>query len=235
MVMTTAYQQPSGGVAYIAWISSPSTRLALYAGTSEPPVGGRRTGMVPTRLRGRLLATFNGGFRYSVAPGGFIAQGVEYAPLRSGLATVSTTWNHHVNISRWPSGARRRALEVARQNLTLLVSDRRPTPIAADVRYWGATLGGGAAVWRTALGIDTRHDLIYVAADGTPLELAQTLVHAGAVRAMELDINPEWSTFNVYGGRGGTSPTMVVPNPQQSAARYLAPDSRDFFVVYARP
>jgi hypothetical protein len=234
-VMTTTYQPPTGGVAYLAWISSASTRLALYAGTSEPPVGGGHAGVAPTRLRARLLATFNGGFRYSAAPGGFIAQGVQYVPLQTGLATVWTTWTHHVNISRWAGGADPRTLEVAREDLTLLVSGAHPAPLASDVGSWGATLGGGAAVWRTALGIDAHHNLIYVAANDTPLALAQTLVHAGAVRALELDINPEWSTFNVYGGRGGAAPTMFVPNPQQSADRYLVPDSRDFFAVYAWP
>ena len=232
-VMTTTYQQPSGGVAYLAWISHDATRLALYAGTSEP--GSGNPGVVPTRLRGRLLATFNGGFRQSAAPGGFIAQGVESVPLQIGLGTVSTTWTHHVNISRWAGGVDLRTLEVARQDLDLLVSGAHPAPLASDTGSWGATLGGGAAVWRTALGIDAHHNLIYIAADDTPLGLAQTLVHAGAVRALELDINPEWSTFNVYGGRGGAAPTMVVPNPQQSADRYLVPDSRDFFAVYAWP
>jgi hypothetical protein len=28
---------------------------------------------------------------------------------------------------------------------------------------------------------------------------------------------------------------MIVPNSQQSATRYLKPDDRDFFVVYAKP
>ena len=41
-------------------------------------------------------------------------------------------------------------------------------------------------------------------------------MHAGAVRAIELDINPEWPTLVTY-GRGGVGPTKVVPNYQQSA------------------
>ena len=64
--------------------------------------------------------------------------------------------------------------------------------------------------------------------------LAQILVHAGAVRAMELDINAEWPSFNSYGRRGGGDPRQLVPNTQQSATRYLVPDDRDFFAVYRR-
>jgi hypothetical protein len=29
-------------------------------------------------------------------------------------------------------------------------------------------------------------------------------------------------------------PTLVEPQPMQSASRYLAPDDRDFFAVYRR-
>jgi hypothetical protein len=99
----------------------------------------------------------------------------------------------------------------------------------------GRHVGRGTAVWRTAAGIDAHHNLIYIAADDTPLGLAQTLVHAGAVGALEQDLNPEWSTFNIYGGRGGAAPTMFVPHRQQSADRYLVADSRDFFAVYEWP
>ncbi len=53
-------------------------------------------------------------------------------------------------------------------------------------------------------------------------------------KAIELDINPEWPTFNIYAHRHGLLPSKFVPNPQQAATRYLRPDSRDFFAVYRR-
>jgi hypothetical protein len=64
--------------------------------------------------------------------------------------------------------------------------------------------------------------------------LAEILKRAGAVRAMQLDINPEWPTLNTYRHRHGLHPTMVVPNYQQSPNRYLVPDDRDFFAIYRR-
>ena len=51
---------------------------------------------------------------------------------------------------------------------------------------------------------------------------------------MELDINPEWPTLITYTHHHGLAPTKVVPNPMQSAWRYLVPDDRDFFAVYRR-
>jgi len=91
-------------------------------------------------------------------------------------------------------------------------------------------------VWRTAVGIDRHGDLVYAAADGqTAASLAAVMVHLGAVRAVQLDINPEWPSFIAYGRRGGRDPYKLVPNYRQSAYRYLSPDNRDFFAVYTRP
>ena len=66
------------------------------------------------------------------------------------------------------------------------------------------------------------------------ITLAQILQRAGAVRAMQFDINPEWPSLITYSHHGGLDPTKVVPNVQQPATRYLVPDDRDFFAVYRR-
>ena len=68
----------------------------------------------------------------------------------------------------------------------------------------------------------------------TAKSLASMMIRAGAVRAMELDINAEWPTFIGYRRRGARDALMVIPNRQQSSARYLRPDDRDFFAVYTR-
>jgi len=123
----------------------------------------------------------------------------------------------------------------ARQNLPLIVNDGHAVPGINNGRAWGRTLGGVADVWRTGVGVDGHRNLIYAAAGNqTAAGLAAILIRAGAIRAIELDINPEWPTFNLYGHQAGIQPTMFVPNVQQSARRYLRPDNRDFFAVYRR-
>jgi len=58
-------------------------------------------------------------------------------------------------------------------------------------------------VWRSGIGVDRHGNLIYVAGeDQTVKSLATTLLHAGAVRAMELDINSYWVSFITYGAPG---------------------------------
>ena len=50
---------------------------------------------------------------------------------------------------------------------------------------------------------------------------------------MEVDINYEWTTFNFDGTFGARDPTKLVPGMARLATRYLSPDDRDFFAVYA--
>jgi len=66
------------------------------------------------------------------------------------------------------------------------------------------------------------------------ITLARILQRAGAVRAMQFDINPEWPTLITYSHEGSLGATKVVPNVMQPATRYLVPDDRDFFAVYRR-
>jgi hypothetical protein len=123
----------------------------------------------------------------------------------------------------------------ARQSLPLIIEHGRLSPALNDSSRWGFTLGNAVRVWRTGIGIDRRGNLIYAAADfQTVTSLAEILKRAGAVRAMELDINPEWPTLITYRHRRGLLPTRVVPNYQQPTTRYLVPDDRDFFAVYRR-
>jgi Phosphodiester glycosidase len=123
----------------------------------------------------------------------------------------------------------------ARQNLPLIVAGGRLNPGLSDGPEWGATLGNAVRVWRSGVGIDARGNLLYAAADlQTASSLAQILQRAGAVRAMELDINSEWVTFNFYGGWDAAAPARLLPGMTRDATRYLTPDDRDFFAVYAR-
>jgi hypothetical protein len=236
--ITTFRPDPAnpGVVAYVAWIDHTRTRLALYPGSADPPTASPRgLAEVPYGQRWRLLATFNGGFKWRAGPAGFLINGRADEPLLPGLGTIVAHPDGRVDIVRWHGPSTLPTLTLARQNLRLLVESGRPDPNVGTVALWGATLGGGAAVWRTSIGIDRHGNLLYAAADyQTPSSLAALMIHLGAVRAIELDINPEWASFNGYAKRGGRDPIKLVPNPQESAARWLSPDSRDFFAIYTR-
>jgi hypothetical protein len=226
----------NGSTAYVAWIDHSRSRLALYPGLHEPPSAlPRGLGEVPHGERWRLLATFNGGFKANAGAGGFLVDGHADEPLQVGDGTLVEYRDGSLAILDWQGRTKPGALVLARQNLPPLVWNGRPSPSVGDVPLWGATLGGGVDVWRTAVGVTAAGDLVYAAGGGqSPATLAELLIRIGAYRAIELDINPEWPTFITYRRRGGRDPVAVVPNPQQSADRFLTPDDRDFFAVYTR-
>jgi hypothetical protein len=64
--------------------------------------------------------------------------------------------------------------------------------------------------------------------------LAAILIHAGAIRAMQLDINSYWVTFNSYAEPDAGRPSSLLPSMTRPVTRYLSPDDRDFFAVYLR-
>jgi Phosphodiester glycosidase len=224
-------------VAYVAWFDHTRTALAYYPGRYEPPSAALRGPLeVPWSQRWRLLASFNSGFIYNDGLNGDALDGVVNEPLKDGLATLVAYKDGSVNIFGWKGGpAPSRGVAFARQSLPLIVDHGRLSPALNDSTKWGFTLGNAVRVWRTGAGIDRHGNLIYAAADyQTVTTLARILQRAGAVRAMELDINPEWPTLITYRHRHGLLPTRVVPNYQQPATRYLVPDDRDFFAVYRR-
>lgn len=191
---------------------------------------------VPAGQRHRLLATFNSGFTYADGHGGFAVDGQTVKPLQDGMGTVVAYRDGHVDVTTWRGRSTLPPwLVLARQNLPLIVDGGTPNPTLDNSNRWGDTLGSAVRVWRSGLGIDRHGNLIYAAADlQTVRTLAAVLIHAGAVRAIELDINPEWPSFITYGAAGAADPIKLVPNYQQSATRYLVPDDRDFFAVFTR-
>lgn len=128
-------------------------------------------------------------------------------------------------------------LQAVRQNLTLLVDEAKPAPDTAVLGGWGATLHGVNRTWRSAIGVARSGDLLYL---GGPLLdpslLARLLIAAGAVRAMELDINPEWVSFATYTHTGAavSAAASLLAGMYFPPSHYLQPARRDFIAVFSR-
>ncbi len=239
LLLTTLRNQPEYPrvVSGLAWIDTARTRLVLQPGRVEPSVTIPRGSMdVPQAGRSRLLATFNSGFKLHDSHGGFVLNGRTYAAMRNGQATLVGYTDGRVDVTNWTYGIQAPAqVAFARQNLPLIVNEGRATPNLANGSEWGATVGNAVLVWRSGVGIDQHGNLIYAAGnDQTVRSLAQTLIRAGAVRAMELDINSFWVSFITYGSAGALDPSNLLPDMNRPASRYLEPDDRDFFALYSR-
>jgi hypothetical protein len=216
-------------VAGVAWIDSTETSTQLYPGRAEPavPMASRGPMEVPASMRDRLVATFNSAFKLSDSGGGFASGGHTYAAMHDGLATIVRYRDGRVNIIAWTRGPS--------AGPDVAYARRRLNPNLSDGPEWGATLGNAVRVWRSGVGVDARGNLIYaVANDQTVGSLAAILRHAGAVRAMELDINTYWPSFITYRAPGAVGAANLLPGMDRSPQRYLTPDDRDFFAVYLK-
>jgi hypothetical protein len=225
-------------VAGVAWIDHTQTTTWLLPGIEEPavPMASRGPEEVPMSMRSRLVATFNSAFKLIDSGGGFAYRGHTYAPLKDGDATIVRYTNGSVNVIDWTGGPTAPSnIVYARQNLPLIVNNGHLNPNLSNGPEWGATLGNAVLVWRSAVGVDKHGNLIYTAADyQTVSSLARIMQHAGAVRAMELDINAYWPSFITYKKLGAVGARNLLPGMIRSPLRYLTPDDRDFFAVYLK-
>lgn len=225
-------------VAGVAWIDQARTSTWLYPGRLEPSANlpSRGPMEIPLDRRPKLVATFNSGFKLSDSGGGFAVGGHAYAPLKDGSATILRYRNGRLDVRAWTGGPNLPANMIyARQNLPLIVDHGRPNPNLSTGPEWGATLGNAVQVWRSSVGVDRHGNLIYAAADSQTVgSLAAIMLRAGAVRAMELDINTYWTSFITYRHPGAGGAANLLPSMDRSSQRYLTPEDRDFFAVYQR-
>ncbi|MGO9751225.1 MAG: phosphodiester glycosidase family protein [Solirubrobacteraceae bacterium] len=201
-------------VAGVAWIDTARTTITLNPGMQEPSVPLPRGAMeVPPALRPRLLATLNSAFKLQDAGGGVAIDGHTYAPLKAGLATIVGYTDGRVDVQAWAGGPDAPpGVQFARQNLVLIVDNGQPNPSLSDGPQWGVTVGNAIRVWRSGIGVDANGNLIYAAADDQTVgSLAQILISAGAIRAMELDINSYWDSFITYAQSDAGSPSNLLP------------------------
>jgi hypothetical protein len=229
-------------VAGIVSLDQRLVRFGLRPGVEDPGPGHwKASTWVPPGTRRGLLATFNGGFKLDSAGGGFYLNGKHKGALVKGAASVVYYRDGTIKIGSWGSelGMTSNVVGV-RQNLKLLIDHGQVSPsVNSDVlSKWGATLGGGYYVWRSGIGITQGGRVIFVYGPSLNVQdLANLLHRAGAVEGMQLDINPEWMSFDYY--KAGNTPQdpvphALLPTQQGSTYRYYQPYSRDFTVVYTR-
>ena len=218
-----------------------SLRLDLHAGSTDGGTVGWRYGdqIEPSEIH-HVVAGFNGGFKFTYPDVGFAAGGRTALPLKSGLASIVTYTEGVTDVGSWKEGvpSSRRTVYSVLQNQHLLVDRGEVAPNAATciAGCWGETIKGLNAVARSGLGVTANGQLIWAAGESLlPSRLGRALVSAGAVRAVELDINPDWVAGYLYEHHpSGPVPVPVVPGQIGIAGELLQPYSRDFIAIVAR-
>lgn len=240
-VWVTTLRSPSGGdPAGIAQMDTTRLSIVPFAGTSQPGGTWSNQGEVPPSRESSLVAAFNGGFQFNSSQGGFYADGHAQPALRDGAASLVEFLDGSAIVGQWGRDVSMGPYVISvRQNLQLLVDGGSVVPAAANWPQWGATLNHGASTWRSGVGSDDQSHLYFVGGPGlTPSDLGSVLVAAGATRAMEFDINPQWVNFASYTDGAGSPPSTVgaklLPSMYYGPEHFFSPDWRDFVAVFVK-
>jgi hypothetical protein len=214
--------------------------LNLHAGSMDGGVSGWTYGdQITPREIHLVVAAFNGGFKLTYPNVGFMSGGHVAVPLKPGLASIVTYTDGATDIGAWGAGvpSAHKAVFSVLQNQQLLVDHGAVAANTADcvISCWGGTVGGRTVVARSGVGITSSGQLVWAAGERLmPAELGSALVAAGAVRAIELDINPDWVAGYLYShSPSGPVPVPVVPGQLGIAGELLEPYSRDFLTIIA--
>jgi len=230
----------------VAYMDTKLLEATLYSGSYVPGGGPwHDTAPIPTTAAESLVAVFNSGFRMPDAEGGYYSEGRTVLPLRPGDASFVVYRDGTATVGQWGRDVSMTPDVVSvRQNLHLLVDRGAAVPglQANDTTRWGYTLGNAIYVWRSGIGVTSDGALVYVGGPGLNITtLAECLVRAGAVRAMELDINSEWvnmATFDPTGSVSGVAApangTNLLPTMDGGTWRYFGSWDRDFITMTTR-
>ena len=235
---------PDGDVVTVLRFHAGLAHYALHVGWVDPPGAAAAPAsarpVIGPDQHAKLLAAFNGGFLMGAGcipcgVGGMEVAGHVFVPLVRGMTSLVLDPHGAASMGIWGHGFPRAGAAVysVRQCLPPLVAGGRASPAAGDVGAWGAVLGGGELTARSAVGIDARGDLLYAGSmSALPSDMARALVRAGAVTAMQFDINPEWVQADTAPFPGGPL-SAAVPGQNRPADQYLTGWTRDYVTVLA--
>jgi hypothetical protein len=227
----------------VAWMDTKLLKATLYAGSQLPGGTWQNMSPIPPLVRPTLIAGFNSAFRLQDSRGGYYAEGRMAKPLVDGDASLVIHTDGTATVAEWGRDAILGPdVATVRQNLWLLVDGGNilPQPQALGRTPWGGAPDDKLLVWRSGIGVTATGALLYVGGNGlTVSSLARVLAHAGAVRAMEMDIHPpfvDYFSYNRPPGVPAEAPvgTKLVPDMASTPARYFVTNSKDFVALFAR-
>lgn len=215
--------------------------ISVQAGTYYP--GGTHKaygpGVVPKNIlvNNSLLAVFNGGFQEKDGHYGMIVGNKTYVPLRKNIPTLFFYANGSFSLVTYTGQEIPKDVVAVRQNGPFLIENGRITSyVELGSDTWGRTITNNMYTWRSGLGITKEGNLIYAVGNSLiPNTLAKALLAAGAVNAMQLDINSPWVRFIIYQSIGnGKYSYAPLLTSMTGGKEYLTRYNKDFFYVYKK-
>ncbi len=219
-------------------------QMGSVAGTKQPggPVGKPGPGVIPKDIlaSGNLISAFDGGFQYKDGQYGMIVGSTTYLPLKNDLGTLVGYKDGSLKIVDYSGQSFGSDMLFIRQNCPMLIQDGNIS--VSDPKnklLWGRLAAGtvGIYTWRSGIGLTAKGNLIFAVGNNlTPDTLAAALKTAGAVNAIQLDINPIWVRFNIFepAGGGKYTSTTLTKELTDGSKEYLNGYAKDFFYLYKK-
>ncbi len=231
--------QRSYAFAYLVKMDMNNLLLSSVAGINEP--GGKNNpgpGKIPSVVQksNNLVAAFNGGFQEKDGHYGMIVNGKTYLPLQKNLATLVMYNGGKPKILNYTGQDLGQNVVAVRQNGPMLLENSKDVTSsnAWNMQTWGLTTTNSMYTWRSGIGITKNGNLIYAAGPSlVPQTLAAALKAAGAVDAMQLDINPVWVRFIIFTplGNGLYSYYPLTKDMTNGGYQDLTGYQKDFFYL----
>ncbi len=246
IVLADAFMRPDSSrpYAFVTLVQMDMLKLLLWsvAGTVEPgsKAGNPGPGVIPkaTQDQGNLIAAFDGGFQYKDGQYGMIVGNTTYLPLKNDLATLVAHNDGRIEIVKYEGQDLGSDIAFVRQNCPMLIENGViATQNDASRKLWGRTMTTDIYTWRSGVGITANGNLIFAVGNAlVPSTLANALKSAGAVNAMQLDINPNWVRFNIFDNfsNGKYSSAPIMEGIKDGSYSYLHGYQKDFFYVTKR-
>lgn len=219
----------------IVWIDLAAAQVDMVAGTAEPRgTGLHGTGLIPLPVQqgGKLIAAWNGGFLTIHGQYGMMVDRKLISQPRDGFAVFAQYQDGTNRIGVWG------------RDITLtpdLVSFRENGPILIDkgvlnedgMLAWGKSVGGETHIWRSGIGLTRDGALLYAAGNALSAQaLGEALLEAGAVEAMQLDVNAWHVYFFTYAQvPGGLAAAKLNSGMAGSNRTFMVPHDRDFMYL----
>ena len=230
-------------VATVLQIDLSKISIGAVAGTQEPGglVGRPGSGKIPREIwdTGILLAAFTGGFQFRDGGYGMIVGDNTIIPLENNVGTLVAYKNGAVKIFNYQGEDLGPDVAMVRQNCPILVENGKSTVDNQTFRdAWQSVASYNVYTVRSALGLNKDGNLIYIIAKSTTDKtLADAMIMAGAVNAIELDLNPFWVRFNwfEYLGVGKYQTRKLTDDLTDGTRDYETGHIKDYFYLYHKP
>jgi hypothetical protein len=228
---------------YLAKLDTTQLLFGSVAGKKEPAseVGNPGPGVIPDMVKqnNSLIAAFNGGFQYRDGQYGMIVDGKTYLPLRDNLATLVSDKQGKLNIVNYHDhNIDPNQFTFVRQNGEMLIENGQVIPSSNDIlaKAWGRSITSSMYTWRSGVGITADGNLVYAAGNSLiPETLGKALLSAGAVNAMQLDINQFWVRFSLFKQTAdGFVHQSLFSKMYDGGKVFLQNDNKDFFYIYLK-